>query len=338
MKNPYIQSRKLRQRGALFAGLALAVSAAHADEASDYFNRPFKAYVNLAVDGSPRTFLNEYLPAPVPGYYYGVMEGMNFLPDFSAFVGVDLGVLKVAQSTPAWNGVPGASFSANVNAAYRDTLTFTNPGGGMVPVTFSFAFDGSVSTGVPYGAGPYIQMAVAGSAGSVSTSSSPFNIYRDGLLASGGTFQACGNNSTYNADVCGVSNLHTFATNGYKVGTTTFTFNVLSGEPVNVWTTMGSGNTANSSNPHASVVDFSHTATLTSIGAPAGTGIASQLGGVLVAVNGGVTYQQAAAAAVPEPSTWALTLMGVGLLLTAVRKRAGGRTPKPEMSLFNPAR
>lgn len=322
MKNLYTQSRKLRQRGAVIAGLVLAASAAHADEISDYFNSPFKVYVDLAMDGFLRESANQYLSGAF-GFSFG-LGPMNFVPGLNAFSGADLGVLKVAQSTPAWNGVPGSSFSTHVNAAYRDTLTFTRPGGGMVPVTFSFAFDGTVDTGGnPSGAGAYIQMAVAGSAGSVSTTSSPFNIFSDGQLVSGGTFQACSNNTTYNAYVCGVSNFHGFSTSGYKVGTTTFTFNVLSGEAVNFWTTMGSGKTANSSTPHASMVDFSHTATLTSIVAPAGTDIASQLGGVLVSSNGGVTYQQAVAAAVPEPSSWALTLVGVALTLTAVRKQRG---------------
>lgn len=312
-----VQVKTFHQRCAVLAALVLTASAAHADAISDYFNSPFRTAGYLAANGVELVSVDEYMSGPFERFY--ATPFLPFLPLY-AFSGADLGVLKVAQSTPAWSGVAGASFSTVATAAYRDTLTFTKPGGGMVPVAFSFAFDGSVSTGVPYGAGPFIQMAVAGSAGGVSTSSSFINIYRDGVLTSNFD-QACRNSSAYNAYVCSVSNSHRFATNGDKVGTTTFTFNVLSGQSVNVWTSMGTGNTSDSSTPYASLVDFSHTATLTSIVAPAGTSVASQLGGILVESNGGLTYQQAITAAVPEPSTWALWLTGVALLLTALRKQ-----------------
>jgi hypothetical protein len=313
------QVKVRHQRGAVFAALVLTASVAHADAVSDYFNSPFSISGDLAVNGSELVSAYEYMSGPSERRYTGIPFPFANQPHF-VYAGVDLGVLKVAQSTPAWVGAFDVGFSTAVTAAYRDTLTFTKPGGGMVPVTFSFAFDGSVSTGVPYGAGPFIQMAVAGSAGGVSTSSSFINTYRDGVLTSNFN-QACRNSSAYNAYVCSVSNAHRFATNGDKVGTTTFTFNVLSGESVNVWTSMGTGNTSDSSTPYASVVDFSHTATLTSIVTPLGTSVASQLGGILVESNGGLTYQQAITAAVPEPSTWALWLTGVALLLTAVRKQ-----------------
>ena len=60
---------------------------------------------------------------------------------------VDMGVLKASAAAPAWHDTASASYTyyqASASASYSDTLTFTRPGGGFVPVTFTFAFDGRV--------------------------------------------------------------------------------------------------------------------------------------------------------------------------------------------------
>jgi hypothetical protein len=237
----------------------------------------------------------------------------------------DLGVLKASAAVPTWTGTPEpyTYYQAASTASYIDVLTFTRPGGGMIDVSFSFAFDGRVIDPAPPQADRAaltLGMTLSGASGSVSTTSTRDYYFRDGVrnprydhpiyqfapCRAGGFGQS--------PLICQQKNSFSYSSSGDKVGTATFTFSVLSGQAVKVVADMQAFVYSDPYLSTAASYDFLHTATLTGIATPDGTDVFSEAVGTLVSTRGGVTYAPALAATVPEPQSIVLMLAGLGLL------------------------
>lgn len=305
---------------------AALASAAHADT--------FGTYIDLvALDGSrtPGGYAGQNAPLS-----HSLVNATN--SGLKGSAAVDLGVLRASAAVPVWDGTQGGSYSyyqASAAAGYNDTLTFTQAGGGFVLVNFTFAFDGSISdpsAASAHRAGLDLSMTLSGAAGSI-VGPSPRDLYfRDGVsdpfYANWPKFPACrAGSAEYGQSplICDQLKSFSFSSSGDKADTATFTFAVLSGQPVNVYTEMKAWAYSDPFIQAPVTYDFSHTATLSSIRTLlADTQISSALVGNLVTANGGVTYAPALATAVPEPSTYLMLLAGLAAMggLAARRRQA----------------
>ena len=325
MKNHTLPSRPLaRHLGLLVSTLALASTA----QATTFITN-----IELrALDGSTTPGGVAALNAPLTR---SLVDASN--SGLKGSAAVDLGVLRASAATPVWDGIPGGAYSyyqASATAGYNDTLTFTRPGGGFVPVSFTFAFDGNVadpSASSAHRAGLDLSITMSGAAGSIVGPSPRDRYFRDGeadpFYANWPKFPSCRTGAPefgQAALICNQNNSFSFSSSGAKAGTATLTFAVLSGQPVNVWTEMKAWGYSDEFIPTRVSYDFSHTATLTSIqGLFPDTQISSALAGSLVSANGGVTYAPALAVAVPEPQTWATMIVGLLALGGWTRRRRG---------------
>lgn len=317
--------RLARHLGLLMAGAALAGAAQAAT-----FSTSIELY---ALDGSLAPGGYAAANSPVSRSLVSAANG-----GLKGSAAADLGVLKASAAAPAWDDTQSVTYSyyqASASASYNDTLTFTRPGGGLVPVNFSFAFDGSVmdaSAASTHRAGVDLSMTLSGAAGSIAVLNTRDLYFRDGLTdpfyAAWPNFDPCRAGAPEYGQaplICQQNNSFSFSSSGDKAGTATFLFFVTSGQPVNVQTVMKAWGYSDPYIQTAVTYDFSHTATLSSIVALVpDTQISSALVGNLVAANGGVTYAPAIAAAVPEPSTTLMWLAGMAAMgsLAARRRRA----------------
>lgn len=257
-------------------------------------------------------------------------------PGLKGSAAVDLGVLRVSASAPAWDGAeaePYSYYQARASASYTDTLTFTRPGGGFVPVSFTFAFDGRVTDPTnTHRAGVDLSMTLSGPANAIGTAPARDLYFRDGMTdpfyASWPSFASCRAGAAEYGQaplICQQSSSFSFSSSGDKAGTATFSFFVASGQALKVQTLMTAWGYSDPYIASAVTYDFSHTATLSSITTLLpDTQVTSELVGNLVAAPGGVTYAPAIAAAVPEPSTTLLLLAGLATVgsLASRRRRA----------------
>ena len=244
----------------------------------------------------------------------------------------DLGVLKASAAVPAWTGTPEpyTYYQAASTASYIDVLTFTRPGGGMIDVSFSFAFDGRVIDPAPPQADRAaltLGMTLSGAAGSVSTTSTRDYYFRDGVrnprYDNYFQFSPCRAGGFGQSPlICQQKNSFSYSSSGDKAGTATFTFSVLSGQAVKVVADLQAFVYSDPYLSTAASYDFFHTATLTGIATPEGTDVFSEAVGNLVSTSGGVTYAPALAAAVPEPQSVVLMLAGLALLGGWARRQA----------------
>jgi len=310
-------------RAAAFIGLAASLLAASAPARaagfidSTYYREIDQASTLGGAQQIDRVFSNAPLKRSLAS------DGM------SGSTAVELGVLKARAQAPAWDGGSQTSNTSLASVGYRDTLTFSQAGGGWIPVTFTFALDGRVQGAA--GGSAEMRMVLAGSSGSVATSMWNQTYYRDGALYTFGlstsdyekyfTAPACAANGSFGGDYrCYVTKDYGYGASGDKAETVTFNFQVLSGASLSVWTFFNVRATSGASQPQASDFDFSHTALLAGLQAPAGTAVASQWGGDLVSLGDG-SYTYAPAAPVPEPSAAALLLAGL-LWLARLRRAA----------------
>lgn len=323
MTNHSLSTRRLAQHLGLLTATALLAGAAHAAT----FSTSIELY---GLDGSLTPGGQAASNAPFSrSLANAANSGLN------GRAAVDLGVLRASAAAPAWDAKQTASYTyyqASASASYGDTLTFTRPGGGLVPVRFTFAFDGSVSdpsASSAHRAGVDLSMTLSGAAGSI-LAPNPRDLYfRDGasdpFYANWPTFPSCRAGAPqYGQDplICQQNSSFSFSGSGDKAGTATFLFVVTSGQPVNVQTMMKAWGYSDPYIQTAVTYDFSHTATLSGISALLpDTQISSALVGNLVTADGGVTYAPAIAAAVPEPSTALMLLAGIAAMGSLARRR-----------------
>ncbi len=320
---PFLQ-RRVRRLGLLAALAALAGAAPAAT---------FDTSIELrALDGTLAPGGQAALNTPLSR---SLVSAAN--PGLKGSAAVDLGVLRVSASAPAWDGAsaePYSYYQAKASASYTDTLTFTHASGGYVPVSFTFAFDGHVQDpSNAHRAGVDLSMTLSGAADSIGTAPIRDLYFRDGLAdpfaANFPSFGSCRAGAAEYGQaplICQQSSSFSFSSSGDKAGTATFNFFVASGQAVKVQTLMTAWGYSDPYIATAVTYDFSHTATLSSVTALLpGTQITSALVGDLAAAPGGVTYAPAIAAAVPEPAAPLLLLAGLATVgYLAARRR---RTP-----------
>lgn len=270
--------------GLLAVGLAFTgamESAGAAVSVGTYYVRPY-----IAVGGG----------ATIDGYVANgpTSSSQNFGSDFKTTVDLASGTVK------AYEKLVGTNQSGQAGGTFGDSVFFDSSALGT-NATFSFDYDGTISSGAALPGASTLQFGAFVN----------LFVYEAG---SGATYDNFGNAAFDAYKVIGQSKFINFtnpqedfyqAINDSLSGTFTIggsgAYDIFAGLTLFAVT---------NDNPVTVEMDFSHTATL-GIQTDPGVGFTSASGVLLTAVQGGV----------PEPATWALMILGFGMVGGAMRRR-----------------
>ena len=234
VREPFHQSDPMQTyRLIATAGGALALSlamTAAADAAPD----DWRFYSGIFLyPGSGTGVINDRVFADQP---ITRSASSDSLPDMSGRTSVDLGVMRSSASAPAYQGQTGI-FSAGAVVSYHDTMVFGQSGQGMIPVGFVFQFDGNLTGSTA--AQVDLQMIVAGLQGSVTTPYGKVNFHTEGRFDDSDP-GACETPTGVSPGFpqgyqCSVDNVYNFRRTGAKMQGVPFTFNILAGQAVDIY-------------------------------------------------------------------------------------------------------